>query len=244
MKKMEACLMSTSPLCGGMNLSQEKKKKKKLICIHSSKCHRRGWEVSDSANRGLSEFSHVFGSHAADSSSVLPSKVGTKKTTSSREEDPVCCVLVLNSRSQNLLPEQLIKVLSLVICGNGNYWHALRNMRLKADKTLPDSYLQFTGRLWRLTPLGGWVWSNVLCAGFYLFHENIIYILMPGPEEYNLERTTPNRCCNINGRRSSSGTSSGSWKSERLRSEVTTHRYDRRRKPDLRRAGFRFSAGE
>lgn len=39
----------------------------------------------------------------------------------------------------------------------------------------------------------------------FIPHENIIYILMPEPEEHNLERTTPNRCCNIDEQRRSAG---------------------------------------
>lgn len=131
----------------------------------------------------------------------------------------------------------LIKVLFLVICVNGEYWHALWSRRLKASKNAAR-LLPTICWGWLLAADPSWMpaWSNVLCGDFYLFHEKIIYILMPEPEvEYNFERTTPNRRCNINGRCCSSGTSADSWKSERLRSEVTTHGYDR--EPPFRLSG-------
>lgn len=73
-------------------------------------------------------------------------------------------------------------------------------------------YLQFVGGDFRvLTPPGGQHDLMYCVADFYLFHEKIIYILMPEPEvEYNFARTTPNRRCNINDRCCSSGTLAGS----------------------------------
>lgn len=86
----------------------------------------------------------VSGSHAADSSLVLLwTKSGQRKHNWFTWRRPSLIAEARTFYQSGLL----IKVLSLVICGNGNYWHALRNMRLKAGKTLPDSYLQFTGRL-------------------------------------------------------------------------------------------------
>lgn len=94
-------------------------------------------------------------------------------------------------------------------------------MRLKVGKMLPDTYLQFTRWLWMLTPQECECDLTCCVEDFYLFHENIIYILMRGPEDYNLERTTPNRCCNINGRCYSSGASHEKVNAFGLRSERT-----------------------
>lgn len=158
-----------------------------------------------------------------------------------REPDSVCAAKfsyqIADARSF-YYSSSLIKVLFLVICVNGEYWHALGGRRLKASiEMLLGCYLQFVaGDFSLLTPPGGQRDLMYCVADFYLFHEKIIYILMPEPEvEYNFERTTPNRRCNINGRCCSSGTSADSWKSERLRSEVTTHGYDR--KPPFRLSG-------
>lgn len=82
----------------------------------------------------------------------------------------------------------------------------------KRAKTPPGRYLQFVGGDFLvLTPPGGQRDLMYRVANFYLFHEKIIYIIMPELEvEYNCERTTPNRRCNINGWCCSSATSAGS----------------------------------
>lgn len=148
-------------------------------------------------------------------------------------------VLIPNSRCQKLLLQRLTN--KSFISGYLRKWRVLTcpgGGRLKASKSdarlLPAICWGVDFSL--LTPPGGQRDLMYTVAHFYLFHEKIIYILMPEPEvEYNFERTTPNRHCNINGRCCSSGTSADSWKSERLRSEVTTHGYDR--KPPFRLSG-------
>lgn len=62
---------------------------KKLICIHSLKCHKQSWEVNDSVNAVCRKMVRVFTSHSADSSGVATNSQGKENTTSSREEDPV-----------------------------------------------------------------------------------------------------------------------------------------------------------
>lgn len=72
----------------------------------------------------------------------------------------------------------LIKLLYLVICGDGNYWHAPGNVNCKWVKcflTLNCSLLSG----FECWPPESREWSNVLCGGFYLFYDNIIiYIWM------------------------------------------------------------------
>ena len=118
-RKTEACLMSTSPLWGGMTLCQ-----KTLICIHSWSRHNWSREVNDFfalefmggwmcvfIGRGktirntssLADQRHavcVFGQDNVKQRKPLP--VHEKKTHGLHSS-----VLILKSRCQNLLPQQL-----------------------------------------------------------------------------------------------------------------------------------------